>query len=512
MFDVSPFMLKLSVLTTSSENYISFIMTKNFITLFVIIVGACSSVYAQQGTNAATFTSDQKTITVYTTAEKTDQRITQTATLKFKTFGQPLETQPCIFVDPSKTFQTFMGIGGSLTDAAAETFAKLSPAVQQEFLTAYYDKGKGIGYTLARTSIASCDFSSGSYAYVKDNDEALTSFNVTHDEQFKIPLIKKAMAAAGGSLQLFVSPWSPPAWMKDNNNVLQGGKLLPQFRQAWANHYVKFIQTYEAKGIPVWGLTVQNEPMAKQKWESCIYSAEDERDFVKEYLGPTLEKNGLSGKKLIVWDHNRDLIYQRASTILNDPLAAKYIWGIGFHWYETWTGGNMQIDNVRRVNESFPDKNLIFTEGCVERFNLSRVNDWALGERYGKSLINDFNSGTVAWTDWNILLDETGGPNHVGNFCFAPVHADTKAGKLIYTNSYYYLGHFSKFVQPGAKRIVSSSSREKIMTTGFVNPDGSVAVVVMNTSDDPFTYNLWIDGSAAETSIPAHAISTLVIR
>jgi glucosylceramidase len=477
----------------------------------------CTSLYAQaqpkqDPPSGAAFSPENKTVTVYTTADQTTHRLTETEKLQFKSMKQPFETQPCIFVDPAKTFQTFMGIGGSLTDAAAETFAKLSPEVQQEFLTAYYDKEKGIGYTLGRTNIASCDFSSGSYNYIADKDEALKTFDISHDQKFKIPFIRKAMAAAGGSLQLYVSPWSPPAWMKDNNNVLQGGKLLPAFRQSWANYYVKFIQSYEAIGIPIWGLTVQNEPMAKQTWESCIFTAEEERDFIKEYLGPTLEKNGLSGKRLIAWDHNRDLVYQRASTLLSDPLAAKYIWGIGFHWYETWTGGNMQFDNLRKVKESFPDKNLIFTEGCVERFNFAQVNEWRLGERYGTSLINDFNCGTVAWTDWNILLDETGGPNHVGNFCFAPVHADTRTGKLIYTNSYYYLGHFSKFIKPGAKRIISSSSREKLITTAFSNPDGSVVVVVMNPTDEKFVYNLWIAGNAAETTSLPHSINTLVIK
>lgn len=466
----------------------------------------------EEQATSSRYSAANKTVTIYTTAEKTDLRLSETEKLQFKNFGQPMETQPCIFIDPNVTFQTFLGVGASLTDAAAETFAKLPEEKQKEFLTAYFDKEKGIGYTLARTNIASCDFSSGSYAYVKEGDESLKSFDIAHDEQYKIPLIKKSMEAAGGKLNLYVSPWSPPAWMKDNKNVLQGGKLLPQYRQAWANHYVKFIQAYEKKGIPIWGLSVQNEPMAKQRWESCIYSAEEERDFIKEYLGPTLEKNGLSSKKLIAWDHNRDLIYQRATTYMSDPEAAKYIWGIGFHWYETWTGSDMQFDNLKRVKEAFPDKNLIFTEGCVERFDLSKVNEWWLGERYGKSIINDFNAGTVAWTDWNILLDEKGGPNHVGNFCFAPVHADTKAGKLIYTNAYYYLGHVSKFVQPGAKRIVSAPSRDKLVSTAFLNPDGSVAVVVMNASDEKLTYNLWIDGQAVETTSLPHSMSTLVVK
>ncbi len=448
---------------------------------------------------------------VYTTARDTSLRLSPTGEVQFKDFGQPLETQVCVFVDPSVTFQTMVGIGGALTDASAETYAKLPKAAQKEFMTAYYDDAKGIGYNFSRTNIASCDFSSDTYAYVEPNDADLKTFNVAHDEKFKIPFIKGATVAAGGKLPLFVSPWSPPAWMKDNNNVLRGGKLLEKYKQSWANHYVKFIKTYEAKGIPVWGLSVQNEPMATQSWESCIYTAEEERDFVKMYLGPTLEKNGLQDKKLIVWDHNRDLIYQRASTMLNDPEAAKYVWGIGFHWYETWTGSAMQFNNLKLVHEAYPDKNLIFTEGCVEKFSLDRVNEWALGERYGNSMLNDFNCGTVAWTDWNVLLDETGGPNHVGNFCFAPIHADTRTGKLIYTNSYYYIGHFSKFIQSGAKRIAASSNRDKLQTTAYINPDGKVSVIVLNMSDDKLNYKLWIAGKAADLVSRPHSIMTVVL-
>jgi glucosylceramidase len=448
---------------------------------------------------------------VFVTAKDTTLRLSPAADLTFADFGQPLETQVCVFVDPTRTFQTFIGIGGAFTDASAEVFAKLPEAAQNEFLTAYYDQNKGIGYNFSRTTIASCDFSSDTYGYIADNDTSLNSFSVAHDEKFRIPFIKKAIAAAGGTLPMFVSPWSPPAWMKDNNDALHGGKLLPKYAQTWANHYVKFIQTYESMGVPIWGLSVQNEPMARQRWESCIYTAEEERDFVKNYLGPTLEKSGMTDKKLICWDHNRDLIYQRATTLLNDPEAAKYIWGIGFHWYETWTGSAQQFENLKRVNEAFPETNLIFTEGCVEKFSLDRVNDWALGERYGNSMVNDFNCGTVAWTDWNVLLDENGGPNHVGNFCFAPIHADTKTGKLIYTNSYYYIGHFSKFIQPGAKRISCSSNRDKLQATAFINPDGKMVVVILNLSDDKLPFHLWISGKAAQGTSLSHSMMTVVI-
>lgn len=461
---------------------------------------------------AGKYSVEGKTVTVYTTADKTNLRITSTGTLRFRDFGQPLETQVCVFVDPDHTFQTIVGIGGALTDASAETFAKLSKEKQQEFIKAYYDQKEGIGYTLGRTNINSCDFSSDTYTYVADNDKLLKTFNINHDRQYKIPLIKKAIAAAGGKLTMFVSPWSPPAWMKSNSSMLKGGKLLPDFRQAWANYYVKFINTYEKEGIPIWGLSVQNEPMATQTWESCVYTGEEERDFIKQYLGPTLDKSGLRSKKLIAWDHNRDLVYQRASTVLNDPEAAKYVWGIGYHWYETWTGSAMQFDNLQRVKETFPAKNLIFTEGSIEKFQYSQINDWWLGERYGHSMVNDFNKGTVGWTDWNILLDEKGGPNHVGNFCFAPVIADTRNDSLHYTNCYYYIGHFSKFIKPGAKRIVSSSNRDKLQTTSFINSDGRIAVVVLNTSDEKIDYNLWIEGKAAQTTSLPHSISTLVVN
>ena len=449
-------------------------------------------------------------ITVHTTADKTDLRLSKTDTLTFKHMGQPLETQVCVFVDPARKFQTILGIGGALTDASAETFAKLPAARQDEVLRAYFDADKGIGYTLGRTSIHSCDFSSGSYTYVDEGDKELKSFSVSHDKAFRIPFIRKAMAAAGGKLTLFASPWSPPAFMKTNNDILHGGRLKPEFHQAWATYYTKFIRAYEREGIPIWGISVQNEPMATQTWESCVFSAEDERDFLKNFLGPTMKRAGLGDRKIIAWDHNRDLVYQRASTILKDPNAAKYVWGIGYHWYEPWSGGDQMFDNVKLVHESFPDKHLIFTEGTVDSFKPQDIRNWRLGEHYGRSMVNDFNSGVVGWTDWNVLLDETGGPNHVGNFCFAPVHADTKTGELTYTNSYYYIGHFSKFVRPGARRIACSPSRSQLLSTAFVNLDGKVSVVVMNASDKQVSYHLWMDGKAAEVSSPAHSIQTLV--
>ncbi len=482
------------------------VTTQILLSTFILIQLSCSSSKTTDGKTAA---SHHNKIKVFTTAENTNWKLSLSNDLisnnTQKTSGVS------IIVDTEKTDQTFLGIGGAITDASAEVFAKLSPKKQQEFLTAYYDKNKGIGYTLARTNIHSCDFSSDSYTYISEGDKELKTFNINHDRKYRIPLIKKAIETAGGKLTLFVSPWSPPAFMKDNNDILHGGVLLPEFAPAWALYYTKFIKEYEKEGIPIWGLTVQNEPMAKQTWESCIYTPEAERDFLKNHLGPTLEKEGLGSKNVIIWDHNRgDMLIKRANLVFSDPEVSKYAWGIGFHWYETWNGGPPQFESVAKVHEAFPSKNLLFTEGCIEKFDASKYQFWGNAERYGINIINDFNNGTVGWTDWNILLDQKGGPNHVGNFCFAPIHADTTKDELIYTPMYYYIGHFSKFIRPNAKRVLETISDKSLLSTSFKNSDGQLITVVMNQSEKEIVYSLENQKEKTTITIPAHAIQTIV--
>ncbi|HEY1788669.1 MAG TPA: glycoside hydrolase family 30 protein [Verrucomicrobiae bacterium] len=449
---------------------------------------------------------DPSHVTTYVTAENTGQRLAKTGGEDLVDSPPITEKQEYIFVDPSKTFQTILGIGGALTDASAETFYKLPKSKQREILRAYFDPKKGIGYSLGRTHIHSCDFSSESYTYVKDGDTNLDSFDISHDLKYRVPFIKAALATASpDNFTMFASPWSPPAWMKDNTNMLHGGKLLPQYADCWARYCCKFLQAYEQQGIHIWGMTVQNEPLAVQTWESCVFSAEDECDFVKNHLGPEIQKEGLN-TKIMIWDHNRGLLYNYASTILDDPAAAQYVWGVAYHWYV-----NDSFENVKLVKEAYPGTHLLFTEGCHGPFDTNQLTNWIWGEKYANSMIHDFNNGVEGWTDWNVLLDEKGGPNHVQNYCFAPIHADTKTGKLFYMNSYYYIGHFSKFIRPGAKRIVSSSSTDDLLTTAFINPDGTIAVIVLNLTDQPEDFNIWMHGKAAHNVSPAHSIMTLVI-
>ena len=481
-----------------------------------ILVVGCDQPVAE---NTATIPV-RESLTVYTTAKDTNQRLAKTGIYQFKPRIQPTEGEVSIFVNSSKQFQKFLGIGGSFTDASAEVFAKLDNAKQEEFLKAYFDDDEGIGYSLARTTIHSSDFGSASHTYIEEGDKSLESFSIEKDKQFRIPLIKRATAAAGGELLLYASPWSAPAFMKSNNNMLRGGKLLPEYYDSWARYYTKFIEAYENEGMPIWGISIQNEPMAVQRWESMIYTAEEERDFLKNHLGPTMHKAGYEDKKIIVWDHNRDLIVERANIIFDDPEAAKYAWGIGYHWYETWYRGDdcyphckgheNRNENIGLVYNSYPDKHILFTEGTIEAFSPDKYQYWPNAERYGREMIRDFNRGTVGWTDWNLLLDHTGGPNHVSNFCFAPIHADTRTNELIYTPTYYYIGHFSKFIRPDAHRISTSSSRSLLLATSFMHEDNQIATVVMNETDQAIDYHLFADMQQVSLTIPARSMQTLV--
>jgi glucosylceramidase len=254
---------------------------------------------------------------------------------------------------------------------------------------------------------------------------------------------------------------------------------------------------------------VQNEPMATQTWESMLYTAEDETRFLGDYLGPTLKSAGMGGKKILVWDHNRDLLPQRAGHILSDPKARPYIWGVAYHWYETWAGGAPMHANVAAVHEAYPDVPLLMTEGCIEKYDATRLQDWANGERYGSQMIADLNAGCAGWVDWNLLLDMRGGPNHKNNFCFAPLHASDD-GELVFTPIYSAIAHISRHFKPQARRISAASSRSLLETTAFRNPDGSLAVVVLNKTAEAQKYRLFIDKAEVTVDIPARAIQTVL--
>lgn len=447
--------------------------------------------------------SDTHIIEIFRTAKDTGERLSAGSNLRFTPSAGKTLSSVCI--DSRKRFQTIEGFGGAFTEAAASTFYKMEPEAQSAILRAYFDPVEGLGYNLCRTHINSCDFSLDNYAYDEEaGDIGLEHFSIERDRRFLIPLIRAAMKTAGGPIKLFASPWSPPAWMKTNGEMNHGGKLKPEYRGTWARYYAKYVKAYQEEGIQIWGLSIQNEPEAVQTWDSCIYTGEEERDFVRDYLGPTLRSEGLGHVRLIIWDHNRDRMYERAKAVLDDPQAAQYVWGTGFHWY---VGDN--FDNVQRVHDAYPDKALLFTEGCLELG--PHLGEWTAGERYARSMINDLNRWTVGWVDWNLVLDERGGPNHVGNYCSAPIIADTQKRSLDGVNflsSYYYIGHIARFVRPGAERIICAPTLDALETTAFRNTDGRIVVVVMNRTEVEVPFLLKYNVGVAETSAPARSITT----
>ncbi|MGE5612899.1 MAG: glycoside hydrolase family 30 protein [Bacillota bacterium] len=448
-----------------------------------------------------------------------------------------MKTGAALVLKPGCTYQKVIGFGGAFTESASYTFYRMNADKREEILNKYFDPEEGIGYSIGRVHINSCDFSLGNYTYVKDNDTSLDSFDISREEQWTAPFIKEAEAVRKGGIKLLASPWSPPGWMKTNGEMNHGGKLLPQYMETWARYYAKYIKAMKEKGVNIWAVTVQNEPAAVQTWDSCIYSAEEEGLFVRDYLGPTLEKEGLSDIKIYIWDHNRDIIVERAAGTLSVPGVGKYIYGIANHWY-----CSEAFENLSKVHELFPDKHILFTEGCQE--GGVQLGSWSTGERYGRNMIGDFNNWQEGWLDWNLVLDEKGGPNHVGNYCDAPVIADTRTQELYYNISYFYIGHFSKFVKPGATRIgveikagagqetypdigrepLEIGSRQgqqqaqeaeagtALRHVAFANEDGTVVLIVMNETGRPEWFNVELDGRIVSHEMPAHSIVTLIFE
>lgn len=437
---------------------------------------------------------------VFLTQQSGSERLTEQSPLLP---GASKASLPLIEVSSARTFQTFLGFGGAFTEAAALTWQALEVATRSELLRDYFDPEHGHGYSLCRVPMGSCDFAMGNYAHVETpGDSDLASFSIDRDKQALIPFIRAAQRVARAPLRLLASPWSPPAWMKSNGDMNRGGSLLPEYRLAWARCFVRFIHAYADEGIPIWAVTVQNEPEASQRWDSCCYSAVQERDFVRDYLGPELHAAGLGEVRIVIWDHNRDRMLDRANVVYSDPSAADYVWGTGFHWY-----GGDHFDQVQQVHDAWPDKHLLFTEGCQE--GGPHDGSWDLGERYAHSIINDLNRWTEGWIDWNLLLDETGGPNHVGNFCSAPILTDP-SGALRHQSSYYYIGHFARFIRRGARRVYCSIEHESLEATAFINPDETLALVVLNRTEVTQRCLLRIDHADTTAVLPPRSITTYV--
>ncbi len=406
---------------------------------------------------------------------------------------------------PDEKGQKIIGFGGAFTEAAAYVYNSASDDNKKKLLELYFGPESN-GYNMGRLHIQSCDFALGNYAYDDDpEDRLLDKFSVDRDTEYIIPLVKAAQEREKG-ISFLSSPWSPPAFMKTNNEMNHGGKLKEEYRSMWASMIVRYIKEYEKRGIKIQRLTLQNEPAASQTWDSCIYSGEEEAYFAVHYLKPALIHNGYSDVKLLIWDHNKDKIIERVKESFADREAEDCVDGIAFHWY---TGTHFEA--LGRIAEKYPDKELIFTEGCVEysRFKDDRQLEFA--EMYAKDLLGNLKSGCNAFIDWNLFLNKEGGPNHVGNFCDAPVMFDEDTQEIDVKLSYYYIGHFSRFIHPGAVRILSSSYDPDIENVSFRNTDGSIVTVLLNRRDTDKDFSLTVGDYSGKVSLKAHSIMTVVM-
>lgn len=400
--------------------------------------------------------------------------------------------------------QEILGFGGALTEASAYTFHRMGKESKESLLDMYFGD-QGNRYNFCRLPIQSCDFSLGNSAYVTEaEDGKLSSFTLAQDEKYVIPFIKAALSKSG-EIEFLGSPWSPPAFMKSNQEMNNGGKLLKEYYDGWALVIVKYIEEYRKHGIKVNRITVQNEPKAVQIWDSCIYTAEEEKEFACRHLKKALLNNGLGHVKINIWDHNKERVYDRAVSVISDKEGEECIDGIAFHWY---SGDHFEA--VQLIRDRFDTKELLFSEGCAEYSLYRNPSPVTVAEKYAHDILGNLNAGMNAYMDWNIILDSQGGPNHVRNFCDAPVMCDVEKDTYEVKLSYYYIGHFSRFIKRGVRRIVLSRFTDQVEAVGFLNPDGEKVIVFLNRTGTDCECKLWDKDRVCELVIPAHSIITAV--
>ena len=411
--------------------------------------------------------------------------------------------QLVIYPDEKET--TIRGFGGAFTEAAAHTYMGLPEDKKDNLIEDLYGDS-GLRYTMGRIHMNSCDFALGNYTYIEEGDETLDTFDISHDKKEIIPMIEAATKKLGRQPVLMMAPWSPPPFMKTNGEMNHGGKLKSEYKELWAKYYVRFIEEYRSIGIDISFTSIQNEPMATQTWDSCIYTAQDEAEFVTDYLGPAMEKAGLLDKmKIFVWDHNKEISYVRLKEILERKGAEKYVSGCAVHWY---TGDH--FENLHLIKKHFPEKEIFFTEGCVEYSRLSDASDVQNAEMYAHQMIGNLKGGITAIFDWNLIVDYKGGPNHVGNYCDAPIKALESGKNYEKKLSYYYIGHLTRYIKEGANLIWSSNYTDKLDAAAFLNADGQRVVVILNKSGEELPVELREGDESTRLTLAPHSIQTVL--
>ncbi|MDL2301436.1 glycoside hydrolase [Lachnospiraceae bacterium OttesenSCG-928-D06] len=446
---------------------------------------------------------------------------------------------------PKITYQTIEGFGGAMTESSAYLFSRMEEETRKKALSCYFGED-GIGTHFVRTHIDSCDYSLEEYAAVEDPlaDKELSTFSLKRDKMYIIPMLKEAIKMSKDPLSVLLSPWSPPGSLKtkpeakENDGAVygalfgmdyaestsgrcNGGSLKPEYYGLWAKYLVKFVQAYLEEGIPVTMLSIQNEASAATNWDSCVWTAQEEKIFLKEYLYPEMKAAGLTEKVgIYFWDHNKERVVERALEML-DEETYNMLEGIAFHWY---SGDHFEAISI--LQEKYPDKVLMMSECCglhipgkagldlpfmSASFRTAESVEYEDAVNYAHDIIGNLNAGMNRWIDWNLIVDQNGGPRHVPMGFTAGMIADEQGG--FRTNlTYHYIAHFSKYIKPGAKRIGHSRYSDSFEMTAACNPDGSIIAVFLNKGDDDTGCAIRINGKVIRIQTPAHTISTVCIE
>lgn len=410
----------------------------------------------------------------------------KSSNIKLKKVNKYLENN-VIRIYKDEVITKYKGIGGAITPAVAYNYSKLSDDNKNKFIKDYFSND-GLNYNVIRLVIGSCDFSYSTFEYSKRKD--LNDFNIDEDMKYVIPMLRDIKKVK--DFEIIASPWSSPSMFKDNKRLTLGGKLKKKYYDIYSDYLVKYINEYKNQGFNISYLTIQNEPLAVQTWESCVFSLDEQKDFIYNHL---IDK--LSSTKILLFDHNKEDIFNIFKYLYKDNNK---IAGLAMHYYS-----GKHYNNIRLIRKYYPNILLVNSESCCG-YSRYDEKEWIKdAEIISTEMINDFNNGLNMYLDWNILLDYYGGPNHKKNYCKSPIILNEDNSNYIKSPIYYYLYHISR--HSINSNIIENSIYNDLLVLSTIK-DNRVVVTILNTSDDIKEYNLIIDNEYINDKINKHSIIT----